>query len=133
MSSIRRPFVTPAALIAAVLLLSGCASAQSVAGQAASDVEATGETTEVTVTVEGMRYIPDVVEVPVGDELIITFENTGTDVHDLVLANGTGTDHLGPGETEVIEVGVISADMDAWCSVGNHRAMGMEMTIRAID
>ena len=125
MSSVRRRFITSVALVGgtALLLLTGCSSGPS--------VEATGETTAVTVTVEGMRFIPDAIEVPVGNELVVTFENTGTEMHDLVFENGTGTAHLAPGETEKIEVGVVGDDLDGWCSVSNHRAMGMEMTIRA--
>ncbi|WP_460801923.1 cupredoxin domain-containing protein [Microbacterium sp. GXF6406] len=96
-------------------------------------VTPTGDVTEVTVTVQGMHFIPDVIEVPAGDELVITFENTGTDMHDLVLATGLETGHLAPGESHVMEVGVISADIDGWCSVGNHRAMGMELTVQVIE
>lgn len=106
------------------MLLAGCAAGPS--------VPATGETTEVTVRVEGMSYVPDVIDVPVGDELVITFENTGTDTHDLVLDNGVRSQRLAPGQSQVIEVGVISGDMDGWCAVSNHRAMGMELVIRAI-
>lgn len=112
-------------LTAALLLLAGCASGPSAAP--------TGETTEVTVTVQGMRYVPDVLEVPVGDTLVINFENTGTEVHDLVLENGKGSEHVAPGETAVIDAGVISEDMEGWCSVSNHRAMGMELTVRAVE
>ncbi|BDZ40041.1 hypothetical protein GCM10025863_26550 [Microbacterium suwonense] len=112
------------ALVAALLLLSGCASGPS--------VTPTGNTTEVTVTVDGMRFVPDVVEVPVGDELVITFENTGTEVHDLTLENGKSSARLMPDETEVIDAGIIAEDLDGWCSVSNHRAMGMELTVRAV-
>lgn len=112
-------------LTAALLLLAGCASGPSAAP--------TGETTEVTVTVQGMRYVPDVLEVPVGDTLVINFENTGAEVHDLVLENGKGSEHVAPGETVVIDAGVISEDMEGWCSVSNHRAMGMELTVRAVE
>lgn len=121
----RRHLVSAATLAAAVLVLAGCASGPS--------VPATGETTEITVTVEGMRFVPDVVEVPVGDELVITFENTGNEMHDLTFANGAASAHLAPGETEVIEVGVIADDLDGWCSVSNHRAMGMELTVKAVE
>lgn len=124
---VRRSFVKRGAFVAAaaLLFLTGCASGP--------EVDATGETTEVTVSVEGMRFIPDVVEVPVGDELVITLENTGTVVHDLVMENGTRTAHLGPGESQTIEVGVIAADMDGWCSVSNHRDLGMALTIIAVE
>lgn len=112
------------ALIAALLLLSGCTSGPG--------VTPTGDTTAVTVKVDGMRFVPDVVDVPVGDELVITFENTGDQVHDLTLENGTSSERVMPGERNVIDVGVISEDMDGWCSVSNHRAMGMELTVRAV-
>jgi len=110
--------------VVAVLLLAGCA--------ADPGETATGETTEVTVTVEGMHFVPDVVEVPVGNELVVTFENTGTDVHDLVFANGARSERLDPGQSGVIEVGVISADQEGWCSVSNHRQLGMELVVRAV-
>lgn len=127
MSRVRPSFVKSGAFAAAaaLLLLTGCASGPA--------VEATGQTTEVTVSVAGMRFVPEVVEVPVGDELVITLENTGTVVHDLVLDNGTRTAHLGPGESQTIEVGIIAADMDGWCSVSNHRPLGMELTIIAVE
>ncbi|MFC5433293.1 cupredoxin domain-containing protein [Microbacterium suwonense] len=124
MSRVRNSFMKGGALVAALLLLSGCASGPS--------VTPTGNTTEVTVTVDGMRFVPDVVEVPVGDELVITFENTGTEVHDLTLENGKSSARLMPDETEVIDAGIIAEDLDGWCSVSNHRAMGMELTVRAV-
>nr|WP_206686798.1 multicopper oxidase domain-containing protein [Microbacterium aquimaris] len=99
---------------------------------AASDVTATGETTEVSVQVEGMRFTPAVIEVPAGNELVVVFENTGTDVHDLTFANGVRSQRLAPGATETLEVGVIGADLDGWCSIAGHRQMGMELTVVAV-
>src|SRR5690606_27558436 len=49
--------------------------------------------------------------------------------HDLVFANGTGGERLAPGEAETIDVGVITADLDGWCSIIGHRQMGMVMSI----
>ncbi|MGF3056443.1 cupredoxin domain-containing protein [Microbacterium sp. YY-01] len=123
----RRDFLKSSgfAVGAGVLVLAGCSSTPK--------VPATGQTTEVTVTVEGMRFIPDAVDVPVGNELVVTLDNTGDVVHDLVFANNTGSAHLGPGQSQVIEVGVISADLDGWCSVSNHRAMGMVFAVRATE
>lgn len=124
MSPVRTSVMKLGALAATLLLLAGCSSGPSAAP--------TGETTEVTVTVQGMHYVPDVLEVPVGDTLVINFENTGTEVHDLTLENGKSSARLMPGETEVIDAGIIAEDLDGWCSVSNHRAMGMELTVRAV-
>jgi plastocyanin len=114
-----------AAFAAAILLLAGCASGPS--------VTPTGETTEVTVTVSGMLYVPNVIEVPLGNRLVVTFENTGTDFHDLQFDNNVSSIRLAPGDSQVLDVGVISTDLDGWCTVGNHRAMGMELVVLAVD
>lgn len=95
----------------------------------AGDVTASGEVTEVTVEVSGMRFTPAEIEVPYGDELVVTFHNTGTDVHDLTFANGVRTQRLAPGDSETITVGLIGADLDGWCSIAGHRQMGMELTV----
>ncbi|ADT99454.1 multicopper oxidase domain-containing protein [Mycolicibacterium gilvum] len=92
----------------------------------------TGHTTEVRVRVDGMRYVPDTITVPAGDRLRITFHNTGTDRHDLVLANGARTDRVAPGVTAVLDAGVIGSDLAGWCSIAGHRQMGMTLTIKAI-
>lgn len=125
MSSVRTPLTKLAAVTAAALLiLTGCASGP--------DVTPTGETTEVNVKVEGMRFVPDSIDVPVGNKLVIDFKNTGMVVHDLVLANGAGSDQLNPGESQKIDAGVIGEDIDGWCSVSNHRALGMVMKVNAV-
>lgn len=112
------------ALVASLLVLSACAASPS--------VTPTGEVTEVTVTVSGMTFVPDVIEVPRGNELVVTFENTGEVVHDLVFANGADSQHVAPGATAVLNVGVVGDDLDGWCSVSNHRAMGMELTVKVV-
>src|SRR5690606_21089361 len=122
--------------VLALCVAGGVAADPAAAGIAvagpAEDVVATGETTQVTVQVEGMRFTPEVIEVPVGNTLEVTFENTGEDVHDLTFANGVRSARLAPGETEVIEVGVIGATMQGWCSIAGHRQMGMELTVQAV-
>lgn len=120
-----------AALIAGVavlvLLLSGC-SAQGNDADAA-DAAATGEVTSVTVGVSGMLYDTSVIEVPYGNRLEVTFDNTGMGMHDLRFENGARTERLAPGRSEVIDVGVITRDMDGWCTIAGHRAQGMELVV----
>ncbi len=92
----------------------------------------TGETTEVTVEVDGMAFVPSRIEVPAGNELVITFRNTGDQRHDLVFASGAETPAIAPGEQVILNAGIISATTDGWCSLPGHRAMGMELTIVAL-
>lgn len=90
----------------------------------------TGRTVEVTVVAEGMRFTPDVITVEAGDRLVITLENAdATNVHDLVLDSGASTRRLAPGDTEVLDLGVVGRGAEGWCSVLGHRSMGMELTI----
>ncbi|KRE61405.1 copper oxidase [Nostocoides sp. Soil756] len=100
---------------------------------AADGVTATGHTTVVTVEAKDMRFTPSRIRVPVGDRLVITVENTDrTDVHDLVLETGHDTGRLAPGESAVLDAGVIGRNLDGWCSVVGHRQMGMVLAIEAV-
>ena len=132
--------VASAAIGLAVVVLAGVggvaldpagAGAGLVGAQSAdAGVTPTGRTTEVDVRIEGMRFIPNEIEVPAGNQLIITLHNTGDDRHDLVLENGVRTPRLAPGEQATLDVGVVGRDLEGWCSVAGHRQMGMVMTVK---
>ncbi|WP_416985443.1 multicopper oxidase domain-containing protein [Streptomyces sp. T028] len=92
-------------------------------------VKATGRTTTVTVTIRSMRFSPSSVDVPAGDRLVITLNNTGTDTHDLLLETGARTDRISPGQKDTLDVGVVGRDLDGWCSVVGHRQMGMVFAV----
>jgi nitrite reductase (NO-forming) len=96
---------------------------------ASAGVAATGRVTTVTVSIEGMRFTPDTISVPVGDALVIAVVNNGDDVHDLVLETGQRTARLSPGERASLEVGVVGRGLDGWCSVAGHRQMGMALRV----
>ena len=79
-----------------------------------------------------MRFTPDAVEVPVGNRLVIEVTNTDTkNAHDLTFANGATTGRIDPGATKTVDVGVITGDLEGWCSVVGHQAMGMTFTVVA--
>jgi len=127
--------VTAAVLVLALGVAGGVAADPAAVGiptAGPSTAQPSGETTQITVRVEGMHFVPAVLEVPYGDELVVTFENTGTDVHDLTFANGVRSERLAPGASEVLDVGVIGAGMDGWCSIAGHRQMGMELQVVVI-
>ncbi len=124
------------ALVMTAVALGGSLDPASLAGppqSAADGVVATGRTTSVTVEAKDMRFTPSRIEVPVGDRLVITVANTdSTDVHDLVLETGHDTGRLAPGESAVVDVGVIGRSIDGWCSVVGHRQMGMVLAIDVV-
>ncbi len=92
----------------------------------ADGVAATGRTTRVEVTAKDMRFSPDTVQVPAGNRLVIDLRNTdSTSVHDLVLDSGADSGRLAPGQSTVLDAGVVGRDIEGWCSVVGHRQMGM--------
>lgn len=116
----------PALFLAMLLILVGCSASPS--GNSDAPVQT------VQVDAANMRFSPDVIEVPVGTRLVIELTNTDvSQMHDLVFANGTGGTHLTPGESEKIDVGVITEDTDGWCAISNHRAKGMTLAVVAVD
>ncbi|MFE7604418.1 multicopper oxidase domain-containing protein [Brachybacterium paraconglomeratum] len=98
----------------------------------AAAVTPTGETTTISVSMAEMRFTPDRLEVPAGNTLVIELSNDDPhDVHDLVLATGATSGRLQPGESTVLDGGVVAHDMEGWCSIVGHRAMGMTLSIVA--
>lgn len=98
---------------------------------ASAGVTPTGNTTEIHIEAVGMRFTPDTITVPAGDRLVLTVTNSDDQVHDLVLATGHDTGRLAPGESSTLEVGVVGADIDGWCSIVGHRQQGMVVHIVA--
>lgn len=107
----------------------GLTSGAAAAAADGAPVAATGRTTTVEVEAQDMRFVPDTVEVPAGDRLVIRVTNADAAVHDLVLANGATSGRLGPGESADVDAGVVGADLDGWCSVAGHRLMGMTLDV----
>lgn len=97
---------------------------------AAAEVTPTGETTEVVVEAHDMRFSPSSITVPAGNTLVIELINRDErSPHDLVLEGGERTSRIAPGERERLEVDVVGASTQAWCSVVGHRQMGMVLDI----
>jgi nitrite reductase (NO-forming) len=87
---------------------------------------------EVEVVARDMRFTPDRIEVPAGTRLVIELTNADDElVHDLVLETGTRAPRLAPGETATIDAGVVTDDVEGWCSIVGHREMGMTLEIVA--
>lgn len=92
-------------------------------------ITATGNVTTIAVSAIEYAFVPNVIEVPAGNELIIELSNDGSMTHDLVLANGVKSGRVNAGESVTIEAGVIGTAMDGWCSIVGHRTLGMELDV----
>ena len=87
---------------------------------------------EVRVTIDGspFKFLPNTISAKVGDKIIITFRNMeGT--HDLRLDEfNVATKLLKAGETDTVEFTADKAGVfEYYCSVGEHRKMGMVGTL----
>lgn len=72
---------------------------------------------------------PAAISIPQGTDLTLEVTNNGAMAHDLKLAGELGTKLLGPGESETVQLGVISETSEAWCTVPGHREAGMTLAI----
>lgn len=110
---------------------STAAEGASGAGVAQQAPAATGHTTRIRMSMKDMRFTPDTVHVPAGDRLVIDVVNNDDRVHDLVTNNGAESGRVAPGASREVDVGVVAADTEGWCSLAGHRQMGMVFTIIA--
>jgi nitrite reductase (NO-forming) len=83
----------------------------------------------VEVTLRNMRVSPDRIEVTSGTTLRLKVTNRDAQRHDLKADGGPSTPLLAKGQTRTLDLGRITADRQAWCTVPGHRAGGMTLDI----
>lgn len=95
------------------------------------DTMAEGEVQEFTIDGSNFSFTPNTMTVNEGDTVRITLVNDDNMPHDFVLDEfDARTEILNTGETETIEfVADEAGTFEYYCSVGNHRAMGMVGTL----
>lgn len=133
-TSARRGALLGLATAGAAALLGGAVSAsrgELAFGSSQARPTPTGRTVEATIRVEGMRFVPDTVDVQPGDRLLLTLDNTATQVHDLVLATGQTTGRIAAGAHGQLEVPLVDGPTEGWCSIAAHRAQGMVFHVTA--
>ena len=92
-------------------------------------VAPTGQTVRVEVAAVGMSYEPNRAEVNPGDRVIIVLTNEDpTNVHDIAFG-ALRTPRLAHGETAELDLGVVGASQEGWCTVVGHRQMGMTFDV----
>ncbi|MFE9880277.1 multicopper oxidase domain-containing protein [Streptomyces sp. NPDC005784] len=130
----RRPVLwgTAAGAVVTVLAVLVANSGGSTGG---SDVAAgaagggSGATRTVAVILADMRIRPARIEVAAGTDLRLKVTNTAPQRHDLKVQDGPATPMLGKGQSRVIDLGAVTADRQAWCTLPGHRAAGMTLDI----
>jgi plastocyanin len=94
--------------------------------------EPAAETESVTVTAEDFAFSVDEDGFAAGS-YEITLVNGGGSTHDLVVERDgedvAGTDAIDPGQEATLTVDLEPGEYVFYCSIANHRAMGMEITV----
>ncbi|MFD5835174.1 multicopper oxidase domain-containing protein [Streptomyces collinus] len=87
----------------------------------------------VEVTLAHMRIRPGRIEVAQGTALRLKVTNADAQRHDLKVEDGPSTPMLGKGDSHTLDLGTLTEDREAWCTLPGHRAAGMTMDIVVKD
>ncbi|MEU3249888.1 multicopper oxidase domain-containing protein [Streptomyces sp. NPDC006997] len=93
----------------------------------------TTATRTVDVTLADMRVRPSRIEVTEGTALRLKVTNDDAQRHDLKVEDGPATPLLSRGQSRTLDLGPVTADRQAWCTVPGHRAAGMTLDIVVKD
>ncbi|MDW8804483.1 multicopper oxidase domain-containing protein [Streptomyces scabiei] len=90
-------------------------------------------TRTVAVTLADMRVRPARIEVTAGTALRLKITNTDAQRHDLKVEDGPSTPMLAKDATRTLDLGPVTKNREAWCTLPGHRAAGMTMDIVVKD
>jgi nitrite reductase (NO-forming) len=78
----------------------------------------------------GFDVTPDVVTIDPGTHLVLDVVNRSDDQHDLAVSGGAvRTPVLDPGASARLDLGTPVRDVDAWCTISEHKLFGMTIAI----
>ncbi|WP_432058326.1 multicopper oxidase domain-containing protein [Streptomyces sp. bgisy022] len=137
-SASRRPALwgTAAGIVLTVLAVLVANSGGDPGGPAVASGAGGGAATAtrtVDVTLAGMRVRPARIEVTAGTAVRLEITNADAQRHDLKVEDGPSTPMLGKGDSHTLDLGTLTEDREAWCTLPGHRAAGMTMDIVVQD
>lgn len=81
--------------------------------------------------VVGYDVTPDRIVVDRGTHLVLNVVNEGDEVHNLLLNGGARTRMLDPGQSERLDLGVMSSSLpELYCTIPGHRSGGMTLDVQ---
>jgi nitrite reductase (NO-forming) len=81
--------------------------------------------------VVGFDVTPDRLVVDRGTHLVLNVVNDGDEVHDLAVQNGARTRRLDPGQSQRLDLGVITGHApELYCTLPGHRFAGMTLDVQ---
>ncbi|WP_407109753.1 multicopper oxidase domain-containing protein [Streptomyces sp. DSM 116494] len=136
--SSRRPALLGTAAGAALTVLAVLAAnsgdpAGDPAVAAGTGAGGTATTRTVEVSLADMRVRPARIDVAEGTVLRLKVTNTDAQRHDLKVEDGPATPMLATGQSRTLDLGPVTGDREAWCTLPGHRAAGMTLDIVVRD
>jgi nitrite reductase (NO-forming) len=81
----------------------------------------------------GFDVTPDLLEVVRGTHVVLEVVNEGDEDHDLAVEGGAKTRMLDPGESERLDLGTVTGDLDFLCTLPGHKLAGMTLDLKVVD
>jgi nitrite reductase (NO-forming) len=82
----------------------------------------------------GFDITPDRLVVDRGTHVVLEVVNQGDEVHDLALEGGAQTKSLDPGQSQRLDLGVITSSLpELYCTLPGHKSAGMTLEIQVQD
>ncbi|MFF0224010.1 multicopper oxidase domain-containing protein [Streptomyces sp. NPDC004629] len=116
-------------IVLAVLVANSGGSTERPAAAAGTEHGGATVTRTVDVTLANMRIRPSRIEVSAGTGLKLRVTNKDVQRHDLKVDGGPATPLLSRGESRTLDLGPVTEDRTAWCTLPGHRAAGMTLDI----
>jgi len=91
---------------------------------------AAGGTKVIPVTLTDFDVTPGTLVLHRGTHLLLKVTNHGDEVHDLAMVGGPRTRVLGPGDSQRLDLGVVTHSLESWCTVEFHKSLGMILHVR---
>ncbi|MER6523984.1 multicopper oxidase domain-containing protein [Streptomyces sp. NPDC001508] len=132
--SSRRPVLLGTAggavlIVLAVLVANSGGSTERPAVAAGTQHGAATVTRTVDITLANMRVRPSRIDVSAGTGLKLRITNKDAQRHDLKVDGGPATPLLSRGESRTLDLGPVTENRTAWCTLPGHRAAGMTLDI----
>ncbi|MFF5342329.1 multicopper oxidase domain-containing protein [Streptomyces althioticus] len=119
--------------VLAVLAANSGGPAGDPAAAAGRAADGTAAVRTVEVALSGMRVRPARIDVEEGTTLRLKVTNTDALRHDLKVEDGPATPVLARGQSHTLDLGPVTGDREAWCTLPGHRAAGMTLEIVVRD
>jgi len=125
--------LTLVAVIGSFIL--GCGEMNDEEARAVNGIDEVDVDVELEIAGGEYYYEPDEITVEAGSEVRIIFVNEGDAGHDLVIDDVGGTEIIEPGgkDSFVFTAPEGEATLVFYCSIGNHRELGMEGEIEILE